>query len=340
MTLCGLQSKPALNGTCGHIQQYDEPSGRFCVRREVSGPGEQPAIKVKASNLETCAPNNLAVPQKLVDAAAKLGAGSRVLLPKGDFRAGGSLTIPCAMTIEGQGAAHTRLRCAVTVANDAAGPLLRLANLSVVGHSVEIGGMGLQRVHLHKLRVDMRRAVGQSDALVLNEIGGGYRSDKVLLEECEVVGGSDGIMIDAGGCTLRKCTVLHAQSRGIFANESFTIEDSIVQGCGGYGMKTRAGCDRRGRNDIQPGPWDGHMAFGEDANPFGVPPPGGPTAFGFGGGLDGFGGGYGDEDEDAVGPYGFTHEEEMELMAQGVRPWDDDAHAVMAALNGEYDDDY
>ena len=29
--------------------------------------------------------------------------------------------------------------------------------------------------------------------------------------------------------------------------------------CGGYGMKTRAGCERRGNNTIQPGPWDGHQ---------------------------------------------------------------------------------
>ena len=42
------------------------------------------------------------------------------------------------------------------------------------------------------------------------------------------------------------------------------------------------------------------------------------------------------DDEDEVGPYGFTHEEEMELLSQGVKPWDEDAHSVLAVLNGEY----
>ena len=59
----------------------------------------------------------------------------------------------------------------------------------------------------------------------------------------------------------------------------------------------------------------------------------------------GMGGGYGyddDEDgsEDEIGPYGFTHEEEMELLSQGVKPWDDDAHDVLAVLRGDYDDGY
>jgi hypothetical protein len=187
------------------------------------------------------------------------------------------------------------------------------------------------------------RGEREKDALTLNETNAGkYASDKVLLEECEVTGGSDGVFINVHGCTLRKCRILDAYSRGIFANDSFIIEDSVVQGCGGYGMKTRSGCDRRGRNHIQAGPWDGHMAFGGDASPYGVPPPGGFGFPGFPGGFRGFPGGYDDEadedddvDEGEIGPYGFTHEEEMELMSQGVKPWDDDAHAVLAALNGD-----
>jgi len=40
-----------------------------------------------------------------------------------------------------------------------------------------------------------------------------------------------------------------------------------------------------------------------------------------------FGGGYGE--------YGFTREEEEELLSQGVKPWEDDAHAVLAVLHGD-----
>ena len=43
-----------------------------------------------------------------------------------------------------------------------------------------------------------------------------------------------------------------------------------------------------------------------------------------------------EDDEDEIGPYGFTHEEEMELLSQGVKPWEDDAHAVLDALRGDY----
>ncbi|CAB9515445.1 expressed unknown protein [Seminavis robusta] len=40
--------------------------------------------------------------------------------------------------------------------------------------------------------------------------------------------------------------------------------------------------------------------------------------------------------------HGFTEDETYELLCQGVKPWDDDARDVLAALNGAYDhyDDY
>ena len=47
---------------------------------------------------------------------------------------------------------------------------------------------------------------------------------------------------------------------------------------------------------------------------------------------------------DEMGSYGFTQDEEMELLSQGVKPWDEDARDVLAALNGDggdfYDDEY
>eukprot|EP00962_Isochrysis_galbana_P054609 scaffold26215_cov107-Isochrysis_galbana.AAC.6 len=41
-----------------------------------------------------------------------------------------------------------------------------------------------------------------------------------------------------------------------------------------------------------------------------------------------------DFDREDFGSYGFTEEEEEELLSQGVKPWDDDAHNVLAALRG------
>jgi tetratricopeptide (TPR) repeat protein len=55
-------------------------------------------------------------------------------------------------------------------------------------------------------------------------------------------------------------------------------------------------------------------------------------ANGMGGGGDDF-----DEfDDGAGGCYGFSGADVEELAMQGVKPWDDDAGAVMAALNGDY----
>jgi hypothetical protein len=60
---------------------------------------------------------------------------------------------------------------------------------------------------------------------------------------------------------LKGCHIVGAASRGVFANPSFVVEDCTIMGCGGYGMKTRSGCTRRGDNRIQAGPWDSHLQF-------------------------------------------------------------------------------
>lgn len=39
---------------------------------------------------------------------------------------------------------------------------------------------------------------------------------------------------------------------------------------------------------------------------------------------------------DEMGMYGFTRDEEHGLLCQGVKPWEDDAHAVLAALRGNF----
>ena len=43
-----------------------------------------------------------------------------------------------------------------------------------------------------------------------------------------------------------------------------------------------------------------------------------------------------DDDDDDDRPFGFSAADTEELLAQGVKPWDHDAHAVLAALSGDY----
>lgn len=47
-----------------------------------------------------------------------------------------------------------------------------------------------------------------------------------------------------------------------------------------------------------------------------------------------------DDDDDGEDPmnYGFSRDEIQELLCQGVKPWDDDAGAVLAALRGDVDE--
>ena len=90
-----------------------------------------------------------------------------------------------------------------------------------------------------------------SDAFELRNCRG-----KVLLTCCEIVGGSDGLVLSGSpNVHIRETDIQHAQSRGIFADDYFVIEDSAVYSCGSYGIKGRAGWDERGDNQIQPGPW-------------------------------------------------------------------------------------
>ena len=44
-----------------------------------------------------------------------------------------------------------------------------------------------------------------------------------------------------------------------------------------------------------------------------------------------------EDEEDDGGCFGFSGADVEDLLAQGVKPWDDDAGAVLAAINGEYD---
>ena len=42
------------------------------------------------------------------------------------------------------------------------------------------------------------------------------------------------------------------------------------------------------------------------------------------------------DDDESVGPFGFSASDTEDLLCQGVKPWEADAHAVLAALSGDY----
>jgi hypothetical protein len=202
--------------------------------------------------------------------------------------------------------------------------LLKLAKFSVSNAKLKVTGKNIDRARLSELSIKQKIQTNE-DSLIIDSIGpDNYDPDRILVEDCEVQGGSDGVVIDTHVHLLR-CTITGAAARGIFANSDFVIENCTVLGCGSYGMKTRSGCERRGRNQIQPGPWDNHMQF-----------------FGNGGMYGAYGDDDDNDDEDEYdsgeeyGAFGFTHNQEMELWEQGVKPWDEDAHAVLDALRSDW----
>lgn len=79
---------------------------------------------------------------------------------------------------------------------------------------------------------------------------------KCLILDCGFHGGGDGIEIHSGGVHIKTTEIRSCKYRGIFTRQYFTIEDSIVRGCGGYGIKGTCGWLEKGtKNHIQPGPW-------------------------------------------------------------------------------------
>ena len=348
--LHGLQRAVHLNGRAAHVLSLDAHTGRVAVELTIARPGEAHSHKVKPENLRTLSPLPCTA-RAVSELLRAVEPGGRVSIPSGTYTGGDTpspaqgapgqlqLEIPTALTLEGNGA---EFQFAVTVACGARGALLRLSNFSVAGYQLLVRGADVKRVELERLQISYPPHL-QEDALVLNEIRRGpdkFGMPSILIDRCSVRGGSDGVMINEWGVHLRHCNISGAASRGIFANRYFVIEDSVVTGCGGYGMKTRSGCERRGRNDIQPGPWD---PYPEGSRP-------GATIAGMFGGM-GYGGGRGGaemavedaesdghsvSDDDEYGAYGFTREsyeygaygltaaDEEELLCQGVMPWNDD----------------
>ena len=265
MELLGLQSAAHLNGRTAHVIGLDEASGRLAVELELARKGEAHSMKVKETNLKPLPPlpRTAAALQDLVDRAED---GGRVSIPRGRFMAapdgaGTSLQIKSAITLQGQGPNDSVLLFPVAVQRGASGAVLQLAKFCVEDASLTLDGTGIGRARLSHVHIDIDRERGDGepggddDALILNRIGREH-TDAILVEDCEVLGGADGVTIEGDGVRLLRCRILGAASRGIFANPSFVIEGCVVQGHGGYGMQTRSGCERRGRNNIQPEPWD------------------------------------------------------------------------------------
>ena len=223
--------------------------------------------------------------QALLDIAEP---GSRVTFPRGVFtspRRAVELQIRKPLWVDGAGAAvcfnpqqkmvptGTTLICLLVVTDEVEGALVRLSNFQSLA-PVRLHSSRLERMVLSKVKIDcmLGRTANRPDVDCANvdanvdalELHGvcsrrknqARRTDRVLLEDCEVLGGSDGVFINSADCTLRRCRITGAHHRGIFANQEFTIEDSTVEECGGYGMKMRSGCKQLGRNTIQDGPWD------------------------------------------------------------------------------------
>jgi len=251
----GLQSEKGrkMNGRTGHILGFHEATGRFEVEAEVSLPGDKWDYRIKPANLEPVPARepSLAGLQALVNVAED---GSRINI-RGVFPAaapGAQLRVTGAIALVGKGSETTVLNFALDVSSKTTGALLHLANFTVNG-PITVAGGDIRRVWLQNVNIRYY-GHGGKDALILNRVGNDCR--EVLVEGCTVEGGSDGVMINAENCRLLRCRIRGAESRGIFSNPHYVIEDSTVQGCGGYGMKTRGGCTRIGHNDIQPGPWD------------------------------------------------------------------------------------
>ena len=66
-----------------------------------------------------------------------------------------TLWIKQGMVLAGRGAGETTLHFGIEMEPGADGALLQLEGFSVVGASVEIGGRGLQKVRLSRLRIDL-----------------------------------------------------------------------------------------------------------------------------------------------------------------------------------------
>ena len=204
-------------------------------------------------------------------------AGDTVQLKAGCFQHPETLKItrPIHLIGEGRREDETKLdlKLEVDMKNGKQGNLL-LENFRLC-QGLTVKDTTNSSIVLRKLYVTLPQGT-RSDCLEITE------AKKILLDNCDIYGGSDGLFINrCSDCHIKDCEIRFAQSRGIFANHNFDIEGTEVSNCGGYGIKCRGGFNdigqsRNNPNDIQAGPWDEMGAgggiggfFGGGASPYG-----------------------------------------------------------------------
>ncbi len=182
--------------------------------------------------------------------------GATIKLIKGSYDSSAPLIINKAITIVGVGSSYGEdnsvINTNIIAENITSGKMLRLKDLKGTNGLTVKGTVKCKNIELTGCRFE-RPNNTQHDCVELNH----DCTSNTLIVDCEIYGGNDGLTYQSkGSLTIRSSEIRFAQDRGIFANNYFTIENSEVSNCGGYGMKTRGGCLRLGDNDIQPGPWD------------------------------------------------------------------------------------
>lgn len=181
--------------------------------------------------------------------------GDVLEIPKGRYADDGvALSISKPLHIVGEGTADVVIGSDLT-ATDAAktGGQLIVANLKIEG-IVDVEETVYDQITFLSVEVECPKHLGERgrDAFTVGKCEG-----KFLLFGCKIIGGYDGLKLSSWvtDAHIKETDIQYAQNRGILANPSFTIEDSAVYGCGGYGIKGRAGWEEKGNNEIQPGPW-------------------------------------------------------------------------------------
>lgn len=203
--------------------------------------------------------------QRAIDAAQP---NDVVELNVGTYEAGGvgELVISKPMKIWGPGRVGLNgviLKCNLVVKGITENGDVVLANFKVSG-TASLKENSNTNITMCSVAVECTKELAERgiDAMDIHSCQG-----KVLLLECEILGGSDTLCISgAPKVHIKGTEIRFARSRGIFANDYFVIEDSVVDMCGGYGIKGRSGWDEKGDNDIQPGPWS---SFGGAAGEYG-----------------------------------------------------------------------
>ena len=243
----------------------------------LAGRGQQPAVasgalkkkkKRKKKVLEVSSFEQL---QASVRGTADGGALT-IKLSAGEFSGPGPLVVTRAVRLQGSGSGAegsvltVPLRVGQDPHREKGGDLL-ISNLWAQ-KGASIATNGFHHIDLQDVTFT-EHAGGGNDCLVIDASG---CEQGVDVKDCRVLGGDDGLFISGGQVLVQGSEIRYAQSRGIFANPSFTIESSTVSDCGSYGIKCRGGYTDLGGCHIQPGPWDSTGGPFSGAGMFGIPP--------------------------------------------------------------------